>query len=51
MAPATLEEPRRSDDLNNIVKLAIFNEEVKEYVKDKKSFKGQLNSAYGLIFG
>jgi hypothetical protein len=51
MTPATLEEPRRPDDLNDPVKLAIFNEEVREYVKDTKSFKGQLNSAYGLILG
>jgi hypothetical protein len=51
MTPETLKEPRRHDDLNDPVKLAIFNEEVREYVKDKKSFKGQLNSAYGLILG
>jgi hypothetical protein len=40
MTPATLEESRRPDDLNNPVKLVIFNEEVREYVKDEKSFKG-----------
>jgi hypothetical protein len=51
MTPATLEEPRRPDDLNDPVKLAILNEEVREYVKNKKSFKEQLNSAYGLILG
>jgi hypothetical protein len=51
MTPETLEEPRRPDGLNEPVKLAIFNDEVREYVKDKKSFKGQLNSAYGLILG
>jgi hypothetical protein len=51
MTPETLKEPRRPDDLNDPVKLAIFNEEVREYVKDKKSFKGQLNSVYGLILG
>jgi hypothetical protein len=51
MAPATLEEPRRPDDLNDPVKLAIFNEEGREYVKAEISFKGQLTSAYGLILG
>jgi hypothetical protein len=51
MSPAILEEPRRPDELNDQVKLAIFNEEVREYVKDKKSFMGNLNSACGLILG
>jgi hypothetical protein len=51
MAATTLEEPRRPDDLNDPVKLAILNEEVREYVRDKTSFKGQPNSAYRLILG
>jgi hypothetical protein len=51
MELALLEEPDRPDDFNDPVKLAFFNKEVREYVKEKKTFKGQLNSAYGLILG
>jgi hypothetical protein len=39
MTPATLNAPRRPDDLNDPVKLAIFNEDMRKYVRDKKSFK------------
>jgi hypothetical protein len=53
MVPATLEESRITDDLIYPVKLAIFDEEVRECVKDKKSFKdiilGQCNVHLNLI--
>jgi hypothetical protein len=44
-------ETRGPDDFNDPVKRTIFNKEVRENVKDNKSFKGQLNNAYGLILG
>ena len=51
MMTAIIQEPDTPDDFSDPVKIAIFNEEVREYVKEKKMFKGQLNSAYGLILG
>jgi hypothetical protein len=50
MSLAHLDEPDRPKDFNNPVQMAIFNEKVQEYVKEKKTLKGQLNSAYGLIW-
>jgi hypothetical protein len=40
LTPEILDKPERPDNLNDLVKLAIFNEEVREYVKNKKSYKG-----------
>jgi hypothetical protein len=51
MSLAHLDEPDRPKDFNNPVHMAIFNEEVREYVKEKKTLKGHLNSAFGLIWG
>jgi hypothetical protein len=50
MSLAHLDEPERPKDFNDPVQMAIFNEEVREYVKEKKTLKGQLNSAFGLIW-
>jgi hypothetical protein len=34
-----------------MIQWAIFNEAVREFVKENKTLKGELNSAYGLIWG
>jgi len=51
MIVVNITEPSKPEDFNDPVQLAIFNEEVREFVQQRKWFKGQLNSAYGLILG
>jgi DNA polymerase elongation subunit (family B) len=51
MMLVVIQEPDRPEDFTDPFQLTIFIEEVKGYVKEKKEFKEQLNSAYGLLLG